>query len=306
MPHPATVETVIHQPLSGPVIRASESGPSVRRKLRAGTAALTFTFIATACASAGPGARPSTSTGGADVATDAEWRALASPRPASLPDVARISFAGVELPDAAPWSLASPVPAGLGLSELVVTGLLRRADVEFVERRRFAAAVDAERAGGSRPPGAPPAGLSRGAELTAAAAWLPLGAGQAVLEVRLMRLETGAIVGARRLAIPADADPVGAARAIVATILATLDEVGRLPSWGDPLEGAAPATYRPTGIPQSAVEDFLEGLGAEERWNWELARRSYQSASGSVAFFEARVALARTARLRLGGTLGES
>ena len=305
MQHPAPAAPMIHHPLSDPVLRASEPGPSVRRKLRAGTATA-LTVIATACASAGPGARAGTDQGGDDVATDAEWRVLASPRPAPLPEAARISFAGVELPDAAPWSLTSPVPAGLGLSELVVTGLLRRRDVEFVERRRFAAAVDAERGGGGRPRGAPPAGLSRGVELTAAVAWLPLGAGQAVLEVRLMSPETGAIVGAHRQAIPADADPVGAARAIVATILAALDELGRLPSWGDPLEGAAPAAYRPTGIPRSAVEDFFEGLGAEERWNWEPARRSYQSASGSAGFFEARAALARTARLRSGGTLGES
>jgi hypothetical protein len=194
----------------------------------------------------------------------------------------------------------------LGVSELVVAGLLRRADVEFVERRRFAAAVDAERAGAGRPRGSPAAGVSRGAELTATALWLPLSGGQAVLEIRAMNLETGAVVGSTRRTVPSDADPVGVARAIVAGVLAVLDELGRRPAWTDPLDEAAPDAYRPSRIHGSAVEAFLAGLGAEERWNWEPARRSYESASSSAGFFEAAQALARTARLRSGGTLGES
>lgn len=257
--------------------------------------------LMTSCASGGPGS----GSGGDDVATDAEWRALASPRPASLPGAPRVSFSGVDLAGTL-WSLASPVPIDVGLSELVVAGLLRRRDVEFVERRRFAAAVEAERSAGGRPLRSPAAGLSRGAELTATAVWLPLGTGQVALEVRLTNTQTGAILRAGRQAIPGDADPVGTARAIVATILSELDDLGRLPAWEDPLEAAAPPAYRPSAVPESAVEQFLAGLGAEERWNWESARRSYQSASRSAGFFEAQVALARTARLRSGGTLGES
>jgi len=239
-------------------------------------------------------------------ATDAEWLRLADPRPQPLPGATRISLAGVELATGAPWRLTSPVPVDMGISELVVAGLLRRPDVEFIERRRFSVAVDAERSGSGRARGSPPAGVSRGAELVAVAAWLPLGRGQSVIEVRLTDAQTGAVAAAKRQTVPADADPVGTARAVVAVILATLDDLGRLPSWNDPLEASAPASYRPTGIPESAVEAFLRGLGAEERWNWEAARRSYQSASSVTGFFEADVALARTARLRLGGTLGES
>jgi len=186
----------------------------------------------------------------------------------------------------------------------VIAGLLRRRDLELVERRRFNAAVDAERAGTPRPAGAPPAGVSRGAEMLATIVWLELGA-QASLEVRLTRPQTGAVAAGRRRMIPADADPVGAARAIVSTILEALDELSRRPAWDDPVPASAPAEYRPSGVSPAAVGRFLQGLAAEERWNWEGARRSYEAAAGA-GFFEAEAALARTARLRNGGTLGES
>jgi hypothetical protein len=255
----------------------------------------------TACASGGGRAPPSSG----DRASDTEWLALATPRPEPLDGAVRLSFTGVELPEAAPWSLASRVPPDLGLSELVIAGLLRRRDVELVERRRFAAAVEAEHAGSPRAPGAPPAGVSPGAQMTATVVWLPLGE-RVSLEIRLSRPQTGAVVAARRRAIPAGSDPVAAARAIVATILATLDGLGELPTWDDPVAGATPATDAPSGIPLAAVERFLDGLAAEERWNWEAARRSYEVAAASTGFIEAEAALARTARLRIGGTLGES
>jgi hypothetical protein len=218
----------------------------------------------------------------------------------------RLAFSGVELPGSPPWRLTSALPIDLGLSELVAAGLLRRQDVRFVERRRFSAAVEAERSGVPRPPNAPRAGVSQGAELMASAAWLPLGAGQSTLEIRLTDQATGAIAGTARTLLPADADPVGVARAIVATILSALDDLGRLPDWDDPSAVAAPAAYQPSGVPLQSVDRFLEALAAEERWNWEAARRSYQSASRNPGFLEAEVALARTARLRSGGTLGES
>jgi hypothetical protein len=49
----------------------------------------------------------------------------------------------------------------------------------------------------------------------------------------------------------------------------------------------------------------MAGLEAEERWDWEGARRGYQAAlAAAPGFLEAEAALARAARLRNGGTLG--
>jgi hypothetical protein len=218
----------------------------------------------------------------------------------------RLSLTGVELLGDPHWSLAAPVPTSLALSELVVAGLLRRADVRYVERRRFAAAAEAEQSGFRRPAGVPAAGVSEGAELMATVVWVPLAAGQASLEVRLSDAARGAVVATRRVLLPSDADPVGVARLAVAALLASLGELGRLPAWSDPIAGAAPSTFVPSGVSQRALENFAAGLAAEESWRWERARESYQAAASSVGFFEASMALARTARLRLGGTFGES
>lgn len=265
--------------------------------VRGAAAAFGFAFIA-ACATAGTTSAPA--------ATEAEWRVLASPRPSPVPGAPRLALTGVEMLAAPPWSLESPVPLSLGASELVVAGLLRRADVRFVERRRFAAAAEAERGGGPRPRGAPPAGVSDGAELVATVVWAPLAAGQASLEIRLADAATGAVRGTRRVLLPRDADPVALARQAVAGILAALAELGRLPEWSDPVPAAAPPAFAPSGVPLRAVEAFLAGLAAEESWRWEPARESYQAATVSIGFVEAEAALARAARLRLGGTLGES
>jgi hypothetical protein len=277
-------------------IRRVHARRLMRRLSSAGAA---VTAAACAAAAAGPAA------GSAELpASAAEWRALALPRPEPLDGAVRISLSGVELPAPSPWLMRSTVAPDLALSELVIAGLLRRRDVELVERRRFNAAVDAERAGTPRPAGAPPVGISRGAEMAATVVWLPVGA-QASLEVRLVRPQTGAVAASRRRMIPADADPVAAARAIVATILEALDALGQRPAWNDPVPDSAPPEYRPSTVPAGAVERFLQGLAAEERWNWEAALRSYEAAA-RPGFIEAEAALARTARLRTGGTLGES
>lgn len=238
-------------------------------------------------------------------ATDAEWRTLATPRPTPLPGAPRLSLSTVQLLGDPPWT-GEPLPDSLGLAGLVVAGLLRRPDVQFVERRRFAAAIAAERSGARRPPGAPAAGISPGAELTASVAWVPLTADRASVEVRLADAETGAVVQTNRALVPEEAEPVGLARTIVAAILTALDDLGQLPAWTDPLPGAAPRQYVDSGVPARAVADFMAGLAAEDGWNWERARQAYQVAAESVGFFEAAVALSRAARLRLGGTLGES
>lgn len=255
--------------------------------------------VAVGCASGGPVVS-------SPPATEAEWRTLAAPRPEPVPGAVRLSLTGVELVGDPGWSLAAPVPTSLAVSELVVAGLLRRADVRFVERRRFAAAAEAERSGTRRPAGAPAAGISAGAELVASVVWVPLAAGQASLEVRLADATRGEVVATRRVLLPSEADPVGVARQAVAALLASLDELGRRPAWTDPIAGAAPSSFVPSGVSPRALEDFAAGLAAEESWRWERAREAYQAAARSVGFFEASTALARTARLRLGGTLGEN
>jgi hypothetical protein len=267
---------------------------------RLACASVTAAAVLSASCSGGGAAR------GSGTASEAEWQSLALPRPSPLPGAVRLSLAEMQLLAAPPWPAAAAVPPALGLSELVSADLLRRADVQFVERRRFAAVVDAERDRVRRRPGAPAAGVSSGAELLATVVWVPLSAGQASLEVRLTETATGVVAGTNRLALPADADPVSLARATVAAILAGLERMGRLPAWDDPDPSEAPRSYLPSGVPPEALIDFLRGLAAEEQWSWEPARSAYQAAQRRVGFIEAGAALARTARLRAGGTLGES
>lgn len=268
--------------------------------------------VATSIALVGGGALIAGCAGGGGVAsapvpaTELEWRALASPRPEPVTGAPRVALAGVELLTAPSWSAESPVSISLGITELVAAGLLRRADVRFVERRRFAAAADAERAGRARPRGAPAAGVSEGAELVATVVVGSLSESQWTVEVRLADAATGAVRATARSLVPSGADPVALARQAVRGILSALGETGRLPTWSDPFPAAAPTDFTPSGVSQSAFRDFLAGLAAEEVWAWERARVAYQSAAGRTGFVEAGAALARTARLRLGGTLGES
>lgn len=254
-----------------------------------------------ACTGGGGTPAPSPAT-----ASEAQWRQLATPRPIPIQGAPRIALSGVELTSSPPWSLTSPVPVGLGVTELVAAGLLRRADVRFVERRRFAAAADAERAGRARPPAAPPVGTSEGAELVATVVVAALNSQQTSIEVRLADAATGAVRASTRRLVPRDADPVALARQAVTGVLVAASTLGGLPSWDDPSPNAAPSTYAASGIPTVAVESFLAGLAAEETWAWERARIAYQAAAATGGFVEAEAALARTARLRNGGTLGES
>lgn len=273
--------------------------PLVRWRRLASLAAWTAASQLGACAGGPGGGAP------APAASEAEWRALATPRPTPLPDAVRLSVADIELLGEPAIPATGSVPARLGMTELVAAGLLRRADVRFVERRRFSAAVEAERSGDARARGAPPAGVSPGAELTAAVTWVPLGTGEASLEVRLTESATGRVARTLRVLVPRDAEPVGLARVTVGAILGALDELGRLPAWDDPIEAAAPAEYVASGVPSGALNSFLAGLAAEEQWRWESARVAYQTAARAPGFLEAEAALSRAARLRLGGTLGE-
>ena len=234
-------------------------------------------------------------------ATEAEWRELRTPRPAPLPGAARVTITSVEMLGAYPWAYAGTVGADLGIAELAVAGLLRRRDVHFVERRRFATAALAERNGLPRPAGRPVVGVSVGAELSAMAVYAPLTDEFASLEVRVTDMETGVVAGTTRVTVPAEADPVVAGRALVSGVLEILDDLERLPEWDDPIANAA----RDHRVAPEAIASFLQGLSLEEVWRWEDARRAYQSATLSD-FPEASAALARIARLRLGGTLAES
>lgn len=259
-------------------------------------------LLLSACA-AGPGSPPAVT----PAATEAEWRALAAQRQAPLTGAVRISVGDVQVVGSPPWAETIPSMSPLGLSELVAAGLLRRADVQFVERRRFTAAVEAERAGAARPRGAPAAGLSVGAEYVLSGVWITTPGLPASIELRLADTQTGAVAFTWRAPVPTDVDPVGLARGIVGGLVDELSGLGRMPAWDDPLPTSALTPAERAGVSGGGVQSFLRGLAAEELWDWESARLGYQAAIASdPTFFEASVALARAARLRQGGTLGES
>ena len=234
------------------------------------------------------------------------WEGLARPRPDPLAGAPRIAVSDFALPEDA-WELSAPLPPSVGLTELVAAGLLRRPDVRFVERRRFLAASERERRGLPIPAGAPPLGTSAGAELVLGGTWLVLG-DSAFLSLRLFEPGGGRVRAGWRVAAPRVADPVSLARQVTGSLLEALDDLGLRPPWEDPLPGAAPARFTPSGVPLAAAEAFLRGIVAEDRYDWEAARAAYRHALnlGGGAFFEADAALARAARLRAGGTLGAS
>ncbi|MGB1779376.1 MAG: hypothetical protein ACPHQP_07460 [Longimicrobiales bacterium] len=234
-------------------------------------------------------------------ATDAEWRTLGTPRPDPLPGAARVTISSFEVAGASPWRHEGPVDATLAVAELATAGLLQRRDVHFVERRRFSAAAAAERAGLPRPPGRPPVGVSVGAEFGVTAVYIPISQDLASLEVRLTDLESGDVAGTTRLQVSAGGDPVEMGRSMVSGILEVLDELDRRPTWDDHDANVGSSDR----VAPTAIANFLRGLAFEDVWRWEDARVAYQAALEGD-FPEARAALARTARLRLGGTLAES
>lgn len=252
------------------------------------------------CVGAGPatgaGARP---------ARESVWEALNQPRPEPLDGAARVSVEALRLA-VDPWGLQAPVPVALGIQELASAGLLGRRDVEYVERRRFSAAAEKERRGEPRPRGAPPLGVSPGSEFILSGSWIPVSADSGSLELRLLRAETGAVAATARRGTPASPDPVALARSMVSGLLEALEGLGRLPPWPDPSPAGASREYAATGYPLWAVTAFLRGVAAEDRYDWEGARRAYQEAldAAGPGFQEARMVLFRVARFRAGGTLG--
>lgn len=271
-----------------------------RGRLAVAILALLPTFLLEACAAGGsdPGVvRTHT--------PESVWEAILQPRPQPLEGAVRVTVSEILLLGD-PWGLESPIDTSLGIQELVSMGLLRRQDVNFVERRRFSAAAEKVRLGQPRPRGAPPVGVSPGAELILAGSWAPASQDSAYLDLRLTDAETGDVVETFRRSTPRDADPTALARSITAGLLESLREMGRLPTWADPFPIGAPRHFQPSGVAPEAVAAFFAGVAAEDRYDWEEARSAYQSAldRGGSEFKEAEVALARIARLRAGGTLG--
>lgn len=274
----------------------------LRTRASFGTVAtVAATSIVLAACAGGGGA----STAGPGATPEGVWSSLNRPRPAPLPGAARITVSNLLLLHQ-PWSLHGPVTPAIAMEELVASGLLRRSDVEFVERRRFSLAAERERRGQPAPRGAPRVGVSPGAELILTGTWAASGPDSAALDLRLTNAETGDVVTAWRTMTPTNADPVSVARSINGGLLQALDEMGRLPAWTDPDPGSTPSAHQPTSITMTAVTSFMEGVAAEDAYRWEEARWAYQAALdiGGSGFFEPDVALARVARIRAGGTLG--
>jgi hypothetical protein len=240
-------------------------------------------------------------------ATDAEWQALLLPRPTPLAGARRVSVGTLALGEER-WGMSATVPPAVTMQELIGVGLMRRADVQYVERRRFAEAAERERRGLPRPRGAPEVGTSPGVELLLTGTMSPLLGDSAYIDLRLIDPATGTARTAWRVGIPRGADPTAIARRVVGSVVATLDSLDALPAWTDPVADAAPVALRGSGVPATAADAFARGVAAEDTYDWEAARRAYQRARelGGTGFFEPDVALTRVARLRAGGTLGAS
>lgn len=249
----------------------------------------------------------SCASGGAAGGADASWESLLRPRPTARPGAARVAVGDIRLTDERPWELGTAATVSIGVQELVSADLLRREDVRFVERRRFAAAAERERRGLPAPAGAPPVGTSAGAELVLTGTMTPALGDSAYLALRLVDAATGSARAGWRVGIPPGGDPTAVARRTTGSLLAVLDSLRARPAWTDPLADAAPRAWRASGVPLPAVQSFFAGVAAEDAYDWEGARRAYQRARalGGAGFFEADVALARVARMHAGGTLGD-
>ncbi len=285
-----------------PIPRGATGYPGRQARVTRAEAAVVLVFVA-AC-SGGP---PPSSV--VPVASETQWGALERPRTERLADAPRVTVAEMILFETA-WARGGDVSAALGLQELISAGLLRRADIDFVERRRFAEAVERQRRGLPRRRNAPPIGTSPGAEFVLTGSWIPAG-DSAALDLRLVEAESGGIARSWRTLTPRHADPTSLARLVVGSTVEKLHELGRLPAWTDPRAAdvaLAPVTYVASLVSLEAAAAFIAGVAAEDRYDWEAARRGYQAAleTAGPTFLEADEALARVARLRAGGTLGGS
>ena len=142
----------------------SRAVPDAKPKRRPGVCALLVAVAVTmpswGCAGGGTTASP---TPAMPETPENVWESLHQPRPEPLQGAAAVSVSEILLLGD-PWELHAPIPTSIGIQELVGAELLRRRDVNYVERRRFAAAAERERRGERRPPGAPPSRAGPGSE----------------------------------------------------------------------------------------------------------------------------------------------
>lgn len=239
-----------------------------------------------------------------DVATEAEWRALRTPAIEPLPGAPAVTVYEASLVGRWPDPVPSGVSLGIGVSELVTAGLMRRRDVAFVERRRFTPAAEAERQGIRRAPGTPAAGVSPPLDFAIQSSWVDAGGGRSTAEVQLLDPGTGQVLAGTRVEFGAQLDPVTLARAIVRASLDLLDGETSRPAWTDP--APLPNVGEGSGVESAAIDALFSAVAAEDRWRWDAARRGFVAAAADPAFLEASILLGRTARLRLGGTLAEN
>jgi hypothetical protein len=195
---------------------------------------------------------------------------------------------------------------GILIAELVQARLLHRSDLTVVDRRRYAPAAERRARGLASPPGAPEAGVSPGVKWIVRPHLLPVRPEGTLVTVSLVDAATGEVSATRSAEVTDSGGPLDAARAAGDLLLTMLRE--------SELLAHTPAGPEPWALPgavdevREATRLFALGLAAEDRWEWEASGSAYREALrlGGPGFTEAAQALARVARLRSGGTLGQS
>lgn len=261
---------------------------------------LALTALGTAlwAACSGPGIRAP-----ADGYSDRSWLALLAPRPTPRAEAPRIAIDRV--------SGADGILESVGMAELVLLRFLNRTDIWVIDRRRLSLAAARTRRGLPRPPAAPALGQTPEIQFVVRATLGPPEAGMRPLNVRLVEAVTDRVRATWRDSVAEGASAVALARAVGTALERGLAEEGLLAGSGE----EAKVTHAGEGwsgaailSPEEAFRAFMEGVVAEDRYNWVAARAAYTRARtlGGPTFVEPLRALGRVARLRAGGTLGAS
>lgn len=227
-----------------------------------------------------------------------DWSAISQVRPEVAP--------GAPVLTIAPFRGSIPDSVGVIASELVLARFLHRTDVQVVERRRFTRAVDRIRRGLPAPDGAPEPGVTPSAGWRVATTVASVPGGNARLTVQLVETATNRVAEARDVEAGSDRGVLEVSRVAGDLLLEMLAGLELLPEDAPPPEPWA----RADGVnrAEEATRLFALGVAAEDRWDWEASGSAYRTALavGGPGFTEAAQALARVARLRAGGTLGQS